>query len=130
MAGGKRLRSTSSAWTGMARLITGPAPSTVSLIAKICAHLRPFCRAIGRPSVDPELMIRVLLIGSCRGIRSGRRRARDVHLSLAYRWFCRLGREGLVGGEGFPGPKSLRSPHSDPVLFKPCLGGEPKLAAI
>jgi len=40
---------------------------------------------IGRPSVDPELMIRMLLIGYCFGIRSERRLCDEVHLNLAYR---------------------------------------------
>ena len=51
---------------------------------------------IGRPSVDPELMIRMLLIGYLFGIRSERRLVEEVHLNLAYRWFCRLGLEGRV----------------------------------
>lgn len=50
----------------------------------------------GRPSVDPELMIRMLLIGYLYGIRSERRLVDEVHLNLAYRWFCRLGLEGRV----------------------------------
>ena len=50
----------------------------------------------GRPSVDPELMLRMLLIGYLQGIRSERRLCEDVHLNLAYRWFCRLGPEGRV----------------------------------
>jgi transposase len=48
------------------------------------------------PSVDPELMIRMLLIGYCLGIRSERRLCEVVHLNLAYRRFCRLGLEGKV----------------------------------
>ncbi|MTH66734.1 IS1182 family transposase [Paracoccus shanxieyensis] len=53
-------------------------------------HLAPFYSSTGRPSVDPELMIRMLLIGYCFGIRSERRICEEVHLNLAYRWFCRL----------------------------------------
>lgn len=60
------------------------------------SHLRPFYNEIGRPSIDPELMIRVLIVGYCFGIRSERRLCEDVHLNLAYRWFCRLGLEGDV----------------------------------
>jgi IS5 family transposase len=41
-------------------------------------------------------MIRILLIGCCLGIRSERRLCEEVHLNLAYRWFCRLGLEGKV----------------------------------
>ena len=54
-------------------------------------HLRPFYSEIGRPSIDPELMIRMLIVGYCFGIRSERRLCEEVHLNLAYRWFCRLG---------------------------------------
>jgi transposase len=59
-------------------------------------QLAPFYSATGRPSVDPELMIRMLIIGYCFGIRSERRLCEEVHLNLAYRWFCRLGLEGQV----------------------------------
>src|SRR5689334_11937076 len=59
-------------------------------------HLAGFYSAIGRPSVDPELMIRMLIVGYCYGIRSERRLCEEVHLNLAYRWFCRLGLEGQV----------------------------------
>lgn len=44
----------------------------------------------GRPSIDPELMLRMLLIGYLFGICSERRLCEEVHLNLAYRWFCRL----------------------------------------
>jgi len=50
----------------------------------------------GRPSVCPELMIRMLLIGYCYSIRSERRLCREVELNLAYRWFCGLGLEDEV----------------------------------
>jgi transposase len=53
-------------------------------------HLAPFYSPIGRPSIDPELLIRMLLVGYCFGIRSERRLCEEVHLNLAYRWFCRL----------------------------------------
>jgi transposase len=59
-------------------------------------HLRGFYSAIGRPSIDPELMLRMLIVGYCFGIRSERRLCEEVHLNLAYRWFCRLGLEGDV----------------------------------
>jgi transposase len=50
----------------------------------------------GRPSIDPELMLRMMLVGYAYGIRSERRLCEEVHLNLAYRWFCRLGLEGKV----------------------------------
>jgi transposase len=59
-------------------------------------ELAPFYSSTGRPSVDPELMIRMLIIGYCFGIRSERRLCDEVHLNLAYRWFCRLGLDGSV----------------------------------
>ena len=51
---------------------------------------------IGRPSVCPELMIRMLLVGYCYSIRSERRLCEEVEINLAYRWFCRLGLEDKV----------------------------------
>jgi len=59
-------------------------------------HLEPFYSPIGRPSIDPELMVRMLVVGYCFGIRSERRLCEEVHLNLAYRWFCRLGLEDPV----------------------------------
>src|SRR5919112_331108 len=59
-------------------------------------HLASFYSDTGRPSIDPELMIRMPLVGYCLGIRSERRLCEEVHLNLAYRWFCRLGLEGKV----------------------------------
>jgi transposase len=60
------------------------------------ARLTPFYSSTGRPSIDPELLIRMLIVGYCYGIRSERRLCEEVHLNLAYRWFCRLGLEGDV----------------------------------
>jgi transposase len=65
-------------------------------LSGIRLHLRSFYSPIGRPSIDPELMIRMLIVGYCFGIRSERRLCEEVHLNLAYRWFCRLGLEGNV----------------------------------
>jgi hypothetical protein len=65
-------------------------------LSGIRAHLRQFYSATGRPSIDPELMIRTLMVGYCMGIRSERRLCEEVHLNLAYRWFCRLGLDGVV----------------------------------
>lgn len=59
-------------------------------------ELAPFYSSMGRPSIDPELMIRILIVGYCFGIRSERRLCEEVHLNLAYRWFCRLGLDGEV----------------------------------
>ena len=59
-------------------------------------HLAPHYSHTGRPSIDPELMIRMLIVGYCFGIRSERRLCEEVHLNLAYRWFCRLDLEDIV----------------------------------
>jgi transposase len=65
-------------------------------LAGLRRELSPFYSSTGRPSIDPDLMIRMLIIGYCFGIRSERRLCEEVHLNLAYRWFCRLGLEGQV----------------------------------
>jgi len=59
-------------------------------------HLAPFYSPIGRPSIDPELMIRMLIVGYCFGIRSERRLCEEVHLNLAYRWLCGPGLDDIV----------------------------------
>jgi transposase len=59
-------------------------------LSEVRAHLGPYYSDVGRPSVDPELMI------YCLGIRSERRLCDEVHLNLASRWFCRLGLDGDV----------------------------------
>jgi transposase len=59
-------------------------------------ELAPYYSEKGRPSIDPELLIRMLIVGYCFGIRSERRLCEEVHLNLAYRWFCRLGLDGAV----------------------------------
>jgi len=63
---------------------------------RVRCELAPFYSEVGRPSIDPELMIRMLIVGYCFGIRSERRLCEEVHLNLAYRWFCRLGLDGAV----------------------------------
>ncbi len=59
-------------------------------------ELAPFYSEMGRPSIDPELLIRMLIVGYCFGIRSERRLCEEVHLNLAYRWFCGLSLDGAV----------------------------------
>src|SRR5215472_6259399 len=65
-------------------------------LGELRRELSAFYSAIGRPSIAPELMIRMLLVGYCFGIRSERGLCEEVHLNLAYRWFCRLGLDGAV----------------------------------
>src|SRR5262249_30897720 len=70
---------------GGGRNVSGPA-----VLADLHDQLKTFYSDIGRPSVDPELMIRMLLVGYCYGIRHERRLCQEVALHLAYRWFCKL----------------------------------------
>lgn len=65
-------------------------------LSDLRVQLSPFYSDVGRPSIDPELMIRMLLVGYCFGIRSERRLCEEAHLNLPYRWFCRLGLDGDV----------------------------------
>ena len=65
-------------------------------LSELRETLYPFYSHTGRPSIDPEVMLRMLIVGYCYGIRSERRLCEEVHLNLAYRWFCRLGLEGKV----------------------------------
>ena len=61
-----------------------------AVLADLHEQLKPFYSDIGRPSVDPELIIRMLLVGYCYGIRHERKLCQEVALHLAYRWFCKL----------------------------------------
>ena len=65
-------------------------------LSNLRPHLAPFYSHMGRPSIDPELMIRMLIVGYAFGIRSERRLCEEVQLNLAYRWFCRLSLEDSV----------------------------------
>jgi transposase len=65
-------------------------------LADLHKELAPHYSDIGRPSVDPELMIRMLIVGYCCGIRSERRLTQEVELHLAYRWFCKLDLEDEI----------------------------------
>jgi transposase len=60
------------------------------------AELAPFYPKIGRPSIDPVLMIRMLIIGYVFGIRSERLLCREVKVNMAYRWFCGLSIEDTI----------------------------------
>ena len=65
-------------------------PIVMQVLADLREKLAPFYSDIGRPSIDPELLIRMLIVGYCYGIRFERRLCEEVELHLAYRWFCRL----------------------------------------
>src|SRR6516164_3866679 len=59
-------------------------------------ELAPFYPNVGRPSIDPELMVRMLIVGYVFAIRSERALCRDVQVNLAYRWFCGLSIEDKI----------------------------------
>lgn len=59
-------------------------------LSEVRPLLAPSYSSHGRPSIDPELMIRMLFLGYCQGIRSERRLCEEVNVNLAYRWCCRL----------------------------------------
>ena len=60
------------------------------------AELAPYYPSIGRPSIDPVLMIRMLIVGYVFAIRSERLLCREVQVNLAYRWFCGLSIEDKI----------------------------------
>ena len=59
----------------------------------VYGELAPYYSRFGRPSLDPALMIRMLIVGYVFAIRSERALCRDVRVNLAYRWFCGLSLE-------------------------------------
>jgi transposase len=62
----------------------------------VYAELAPYYPTLGRPSIDPVLMIRMLIIGYVFGLRSERLLCREVQVNFAYRWFCKLGIEHKI----------------------------------
>ena len=59
-------------------------------------ELAPYYSHTGRPSIDPVLMIRMLIVGYVFALRSERRLCSEVQVNLAYRWFCKLGIEDKI----------------------------------
>jgi transposase len=83
----------------------------------IRSELAPFYPEMGRPSIDPELMLRMLIIGYAFAIRSERAICRDVQVNLAYRWFCGLSIEDKIPDHStFPRARHERFRESD--LFR------------
>ncbi len=97
----------------------------------VSGELSPFYSRTGRPSVDPELLIRMLIVGYVFAIRSERQLCSEVQVNLAYRWFCGLGiedRSPLWRGFSLPRRKDCtKSPSTGPFL---CSEDERKLAWI
>ena len=71
-------------------------PLVSRILADVRDKLQSFYSEIGRPSIDPELMLRMLIVGYCYGIRSERKLCEEVELHLGYRWFCRLDLEDNI----------------------------------
>jgi transposase len=71
-------------------------PIVTRVLARVREKLQPFYSDIGRPSIDPELMLRMLVVAYSYGIRSERKLCEEVELHLAYRWFCRLALDDKV----------------------------------
>jgi transposase len=70
--------------------------ATVLDLSWVHCELAPYYPKIGRPSIDPVLMIRMLIVGYVFAIRSERALCREVQVNLAYRWFCGLGIEDRI----------------------------------
>ena len=83
-------------------------PVSNQALSRIRAYPADFYSHTGRPSVDPELLIRMLLVGYCFGIRSERCLYQEVHLNLAYRWSC------------MPSGRMIRPRLLRPPLSRPC----------
>jgi transposase len=96
-------------------------PIVIQVLADLREKLAPFYSDIGRPSIDPELMIRMLIVGYCYGIRFERRLCEEVELHLAYRRFCRLDLDDKV-----PDHSTFSvNRHGDPTRTLSCLGVQP-----
>jgi transposase len=82
-------------------LLRGINPLVTRVLAGRREQMRPFYSEIGRPSIDPELMLRMLIVGYCYGIRSERKLCEEAELHLAYRWFCRLDLDDKTSTQSF-----------------------------
>ena len=83
------------------------------------ASWRPTTPTLGRPSIDPVLMIRMLIVGYVFAIRSERALCREVQVNLAYRWFCGLGIEDKIPDHSaFSRARNERFRDSD--IFRRC----------
>src|SRR6266851_1253836 len=97
-------------------------PIVRQALADLRERLAAFYSQIGRPSIDPELMIRMLIVGHCYRIRSERRLCEEVELHLAYRWFCRLDLDDKVPDHS-TFSVNRHWPVSRQQYFAPCFRG-------
>jgi transposase len=77
-------------------------------LSGVRSHLALFYSSTGRPSIDLELLVRMLLVGYCYSIRSERRLSEEFHLNLAHRWFCHAFEKS---------PKDFASRAADHAVF-------------
>ena len=70
--------------------------ATVLDLSWLHGELAPHYSNTGRPSIDPALIMRMLILGYAFAVRSERALCREVQVNLAYRWFCGLGLEDKV----------------------------------
>ena len=88
-------------------------------------ELAPYYSHTGRPSIDPVLMIRMLIVGYVFAIRSERRLCSEVQVNLAYRWFCQLGIEDRIPDHSVflrvPPDFRCRSPSASTACRRHCL---------
>ena len=90
------------------------------------SELAPHYSSMGRPSIDPELMIRMLVLGYVFALRSERLICREVQVNLAYRWFCKLGIEdGIIRRSRVP----AMSLSARATFFAACSSVSSKLAS-
>src|SRR5271167_2919261 len=95
-------------------------------------ELAPYYSHTGRPSIDPVLMIRMLLVGYVFAIRSERQICSEVQVNLAYRWFCKLGIEdGIPDHSVFSRARHERFRQSDTLRrSSDYMGGERAFAHV
>src|SRR5258706_9087042 len=79
----------------------------------VYGELSPHYPALGRPSIDPILMIRMLILGYAFGLRSERLLCREVRVNLAYRWFCGFGLHSVARRAASVQPRYSERPRRD-----------------
>src|SRR5256885_7856614 len=84
-------------------------------LSDVRSHLAPFYSSTGRPSIDPELLVRMLLVGYCYGIRSERRLCEGGHPNPPYPWVCRPGLDGGVPAPSTFSPNTHRRFRAPPL---------------
>jgi hypothetical protein len=96
-------------------------------LSEVRGHLAPFYSSTGRPSIDPELLVRMLLVGYCYGIRSERGSAGSASMAR-----CRTTRPspriGMAASAIAICCASCSRPWSDAAWQKGWLMGRPLLS--